>query len=82
MMLVSPPKRGLTGSLTVGAWTWRMPGMTDDELMDLRARAADGDRDATDELVELAGERGDLAELRRLADGGSSDAGPAGAVGG
>jgi hypothetical protein len=37
-------------------------------------RAADGDRDAVDQLVELAGERGDMGELRRLADAGSTDA--------
>src|SRR4051795_1796302 len=49
-------------------------GMTDPELSDLRARAADGDRDAVDQLVELAGERGDMEDLRRLADAGSSDA--------
>ncbi|MCO8274540.1 hypothetical protein M1L60_28475 [Actinoplanes sp. TRM 88003] len=41
--------------------------MSDEELAGLRARAAAGDRDASDELVELAGERGDLDELRRLA---------------
>ena len=40
----------------------------------LRARAEAGDRDAVDELVELAGENGDLDELRRLAATGSSDA--------
>jgi hypothetical protein len=48
--------------------------MTDDGLLDLRARAAEGDRDAVDQLVELAGERGDMEELRRLADDGSTDA--------
>lgn len=32
------------------------------------------DSDATDELIELAVERGDLDELRRLADGGNTDA--------
>ena len=48
--------------------------MTDRDLLDLRARAATGDRDAVDQLVELAGERGDLDELRRLAAGGSTDA--------
>jgi hypothetical protein len=49
---------------------WRM---TDPDLSALRARAADGDRNALDQLVELAGERGDMDELRRLADSGSSD---------
>jgi hypothetical protein len=33
-----------------------------------------GSRDAVDQLVELAGERGDMGELRRLADSGSRDA--------
>ena len=45
-----------------------------DDLSDLRERAAGGDRDAVDQLVELAGERGDLDELWRLADRGSRDA--------
>ena len=48
--------------------------MTDQDLASLRARAAGGDHDAVDELVELAGERGDLDELRSLADRGSQDA--------
>jgi hypothetical protein len=43
--------------------------MTDCELTALRRRVADGDRDAVDELIELASEREDLDELRRLADG-------------
>ena len=47
--------------------------MTDQDLEELRARAATGDRDAVDQLVELAGERGDVEELRRLAEGGNSD---------
>ena len=53
---------------------WKAASMTDQDLAGLRARAADGDQDAIDELVELAGERGDLDELRRLADAGSTDA--------
>jgi hypothetical protein len=48
--------------------------MTDPELPALRRRAESGDRDATDELVELAAELGDLDELRRLADGGNATA--------
>jgi ABC-type hemin transport system substrate-binding protein len=44
------------------------------ELAALRERAAGGDHDAVDQLVELAGERGDLDELRRLSDQGYSDA--------
>ena len=46
----------------------------DDDLTRLRAKSAGGSRDATDQLVELAGERGDLDELRRLAESGSRDA--------
>ena len=48
--------------------------MADQDLLDLRARAASSDQDAVDQLVELAGERGDMDELRRLADSGSRDA--------
>jgi hypothetical protein len=48
--------------------------MSDDGLLDLRARAETGDQDAVDQLVELAGERGDMDELRRLADSGNRDA--------
>ena len=48
--------------------------MDDQELGALRNRAATGESDAVDELVELAAERGDLEELRRLAAGGSTDA--------
>jgi hypothetical protein len=40
----------------------------------LRRLADNGSRDAVDQLVELAGERGDTGELRRLADSGSRDA--------
>ena len=47
--------------------------MTDD-LARLREAAAGGDRDAEDQLVELACERGEFDELRRLADSGNSDA--------
>ena len=46
-----------------------MPGSEDAEV---RAEAAGGDD--VDVLVELAGERGDVAELRRLAEAGSRDA--------
>ena len=48
--------------------------MLDTELVELRQRAERGDQDAVDQLVELAGERGDLDELRKLAVRGSSDA--------
>jgi hypothetical protein len=37
-------------------------------------RTRGGSTDAVDQLVELAGERGDVGELRRLAAGGSRDA--------
>lgn len=52
----------------------RVAVITDAELSKLRARAADGDSDAVDELVERAGERGDFEELRRQAAAGSRDA--------
>ncbi|MET8121952.1 hypothetical protein [Micromonospora sp. NPDC005189] len=48
--------------------------MSDPDLAGLRERAANGDRDAIDQLVELAAERADVGELRRLADGGNRDA--------
>jgi hypothetical protein len=64
----------LTGLAGPVGFTARGGGVTEDELLDLRARAAAGDRDAVDQLVELAGERGDMDELRRLADAGNSDA--------
>ncbi|MET8360059.1 hypothetical protein [Micromonospora sp. NPDC005171] len=48
--------------------------MSDPDLADLRQRARDGDRDAADQLVEVATERADVGELRRLADGGNRDA--------
>jgi len=41
---------------------------------ELRRLADAGSRDAVDQLVELAGERGDMDELRRLADAGNRDA--------
>src|SRR5664280_2106494 len=48
--------------------------MPDPDLAELRQQAQRGDQDAVDQLVELAGERGDLDELRTLADRGSKDA--------
>ncbi|MGC4812062.1 hypothetical protein ACLQ29_16185 [Micromonospora sp. DT228] len=48
--------------------------MADSDLADLRERAAGGDRDAVDQLVEVAAERADVGELRRLADAGNRDA--------
>jgi hypothetical protein len=41
---------------------------------ELRRLADSGNTDAVDQLVELAGERGDMDELRRLADSGNRDA--------
>jgi hypothetical protein len=48
--------------------------MTEPELSALRQRAVDGEHDAADQLIESAGERGDLAELRRLSDLGNATA--------
>src|SRR3954467_9663965 len=44
----------------------RLDGVVTETEDDLRARAAAGDRDALDQIVEAAGERGDARELRRL----------------
>ena len=41
---------------------------------ELRRLADRGDKDAADQLVELAAERADVGELRRLADSGNRDA--------
>ncbi|MEU4218890.1 hypothetical protein [Actinoplanes sp. NPDC026623] len=43
-------------------------------MEELRRLADAGSSDAMDELVQLAGERGDTTELRRLADAGNRDA--------
>ena len=51
-----------------------VPTVLDPDLVELRQRAERGNQDAVDQLVELAGERGDLDELRKLADRGSRDA--------
>ncbi len=48
--------------------------MDDEERAIAVDGAAAGDRDALDQLVELAADRADMAELRRLADAGSRDA--------
>jgi Fe-S cluster assembly iron-binding protein IscA len=48
--------------------------MSDAELEYLRERAARGDEDAAEQLVELAGEREDAYELRLLAENGGTDA--------
>jgi hypothetical protein len=52
----------------------RLRVMDESELSVLRERAESGDRDAVDQLIELAGERGDLDELRRFADQGNTTA--------
>ncbi len=62
-----PPNRSTLHSMSE-------PDSTSSEPVELRRRAARGDQDAIDELVELAGSRHDLDELRSFADAGSSDA--------
>jgi hypothetical protein len=42
--------------------------MDESDLSVLRERAGSGDKDAVDELIELAGEQGNFDELRRLSD--------------
>ena len=49
--------------------------MDESDLSVLRERADGGDKDAVDQLIELASEQGDLEELRRLADQGNTTAG-------
>ena len=48
--------------------------MNESDLSALRERIENGDVDAVDELIELAGEQGNLDELRRLAEQGNSTA--------
>jgi hypothetical protein len=48
--------------------------MTDLEMSVLRAKAASGDSDAADQLIESAAELGDLATLERLATQGNATA--------
>ena len=67
-------RAGVVRTATADGRGGTLPVMTDPEYDAVRQRAARGDPDAVDELVELAGERGDLAELRRLADAGHRDA--------
>lgn len=52
----------------------RLRVMDESDLFVLREQADGGDRDAVDQLIELAGERGDLDELRRFADQGNTTA--------
>ena len=44
--------------------------MLDPDLVELRQQAERGDQDAVDQLVDLDCERGDRAELQRLATNG------------
>ena len=48
--------------------------MDESDLTVLRERAERGDKDAVDQLIELAGEQGNLDELRRLAAQGNTTA--------
>ena len=48
--------------------------MDESDLSVLRERADSGDKDAADQLIELASELGNLDELRRLADPGNTAA--------
>ena len=48
--------------------------MDESDLSVLRERAENGDKDAVDQLIELATEQGNLDELRRLADQGNTTA--------
>jgi len=43
-------------------------GMSESDLSVLRRLADDGNEEAADRLTELAAERGDIEELRRLVD--------------
>ncbi len=52
----------------------RLAVMNESDLSVLRERAEGGDKDAVDQLIELASEQGDLEELRRLADQGNTTA--------
>ena len=48
--------------------------MDESDLSVLRERAESGDKDAVDQLIELASEQGNLDELRRLSDLGNTTA--------
>jgi hypothetical protein len=62
------------GPVGIGKPRERLRVMDESDLFVLRERADGGDRDAVDQLIELAGERGDLDELRRFADQGNTTA--------
>ena len=62
------------GPVCIGTSRERLRVMDESDLFVLREQADGGDRDAVDQLIELAGERGDLDELRRFADQGNTTA--------
>ena len=65
------PQQGSTG---LGKTRERLSVMDESDLSVLRERAENGDKDAVDQLIELAGEQGNLDELRRLAGQGNTTA--------
>ena len=67
-----PPVR--TKGLGLGTTRGRLAVMDESDLSVLRERAEGGDKEAADQLIELAGEQGNLEELRRLADQGNTTA--------
>jgi hypothetical protein len=67
-----PPVR--TKGPGLGTTRGRLAVMDESDLYVLRKRAEGGDKDAVDQLIELAGEQGNLEELRRLADQGNTTA--------
>ena len=62
------------GPTGLGKTRERLRVMDESDLSVLRERAESGDKDAVDQLIELAGEQGNLDELRRLADQGNTTA--------
>jgi hypothetical protein len=62
------------GPTDMGKTRERLRSTDESDLFGLREGAENGDRDAVDQLIELAGERGDLDELRRFADQGNTTA--------
>jgi hypothetical protein len=61
-------------STCLGETRGRLDVMDESDLSVLQQRAQRGDEDAVDQLIELAGEQGNLEELRRLADQGNTTA--------
>ena len=76
LMATVPTNRGarVRAELAWAETGGRLRTMTEPDLSALRERADNGDADAVDELIELAGEQGNLDELRRLADKGNTTA--------